>query len=176
MRHIVIAFLMVLSLASSSVVATEPAPLESLAFLLGEWESTGSGQPGSGTGTAVFSRGLQDRVILRKSYADYPPAGGKPGYRHDDLMVIHADAGGAVRADYYDSEGHVIRYTVELPAANQAVFLGEATANAPRFRLTYKLEGDGSMTGEFAMAPPGSSDDFKPYLHWTSHKAGDGAK
>ena len=36
---------------------------------------------------------VQDRVIVRTSYSNTPPSGGKAASRHDDLMVIYDDAG-----------------------------------------------------------------------------------
>ena len=158
------------SALATIAVASPPAEFEPFSFLIGEWNASGSGQPGVGTGTAVFSRGLQDRVIVRTSYAEYAAAAGKPASRHDDFMVIYPDAG-VVRADYYDSEGHVIRYSARSPGAGQAVFLSEAVAGEPGFRLSYKLEG-GVLKGEFAIAPPGTGQAFKPYLTWESAKAG----
>ena len=171
MRTAIIVGFVALSLAGSAVAAAEPAELQPLAFLVGEWEASGSGQPGVGAGTAVFSPGLQDRVILRTSYAEYPATGGKPGSRHDDLMIIYVGPGGGVRADYYDNEGHVIRYTVHSPAAGHAVFLSEAADGEPRFRLSYKLEPDSVLAGEFEIAPPGTPEAFKSYLTWQSRKA-----
>lgn len=44
-------------------------------FRVGEWVTLGQDEPGAGSGTAVFTRGLQDQVILRTSYAESPPAG-----------------------------------------------------------------------------------------------------
>ena len=161
---------------AAAAATTAPAELEPFAFLVGEWPSTGAGQPGAGTGAATFTRGVQDKVIVRASYADYPAAAGKPASRHDDLMVIYAAPGGGARADYYDSEGHVIRYVVQSPAPGQAIFLSEAAAGAPRFRLGYTLAAPGVLKGEFAIAPPGSPDTFKPYLTWESHRKGEGAK
>jgi hypothetical protein len=163
-----------LLLVGSTGLAAEPAGLRPFAFLIGEWAASGSGQPGSGSGTAVFSLGLQDRVILRTSYAEYPPTGGKPASRHDDLMVIYASASG-VRADYYDSEGHVIRYNVSSPATGQAVFLSEPVAGEPRFRLTYKSAANDALNGEFEITAPGT-DEFKPYLSWQSRKVMKAAK
>jgi hypothetical protein len=162
--------LVAMALFTAAALGAEPAELKPFDFLLGEWQSSGTGQPGSGTGTAVFTRGLQDRVLLRTSYAEYPAADGKPASRHDDMMVIHAAPGGEVRADYYDNEGHVIRYAVSSPATGQAVFLSEPASGAPRFRLTYTLDGSGVLRGEFATAPPGATADFKPYLQWESRK------
>ena len=171
-------FTMLAALAGPDVRAAAPAAsaLEPFAFLVGEWPSTGSGQPGAGTGTATFARSLQDKVIVRTSHAEYPAAGDKPATRHDDLMVIYAAPGGGARADYYDSEGHVIRYAVQSPAPGQAIFLGDAAGGGPRFRLAYTLAAPGVLKGEFAIAPPGTPEAFKPYLTWESHKKGEGAK
>ncbi len=165
MRSLSIVGVVVLVLADVTL-AGPPPELEPLSFLIGEWQASGAGQPGVGTGTAVFSRQLQERVILRTSFAEYPPAAGTPASRHDDLMVVYAAPGG-IKADYYDNEGHVIRYRVRSPAAGQAVFVSEASADEPRFRLTYRLEA-GMLRGEFAVAPPGVPEAFRPYLTWDS--------
>lgn len=162
--------------AAAPATTAAPAELEPFAFLVGEWPATGAGQPGAGTGTATFTRGVQDKVIVRTSFADYPAANGKPASRHDDLMVIYAAPGGGVRADYYDSEGHVIRYSVQSPAPGQAVFLSEAAGGGPRFRLGYTLAAPGVLKGEFAVAQPGGPEVFKPYLTWESHKKTEGVK
>jgi hypothetical protein len=157
-------------LVGSAVCAGPPAPLEPLAFLIGEWEATGAGPPGQGSGRAVFSRALQDRVILRTSYSEFPASGGAAGSRHDDLVVIYAVAGTGARADYYDNEDHVIHYAVNSPAVGEAVFVSESMAGEPRFRLSYKLTPDGILRGEFAIAPPGEPPAFKPYLAWESRR------
>jgi hypothetical protein len=163
------------AVAGSAVFAAEPTELEPLAFLVGEWSSP-PGAPESGSGTAVFTRSLQDRVILRTSYAEYPAAAGKPKSRHDDLMVIYAVTGDGVRAEYFDNEGHVIRYAVRSPAPGEAVFVSDAQAGTPRFRLSYRLEATGVLKGEFAIAPPGAPEAFQPYLAWESRKATGPAK
>jgi hypothetical protein len=162
---------------AAPAATSAPVELEPFAFLIGEWPASGTGQPGAGTGTATFTRGVQDKVIVRASYADYPAAAGKPASRHDDLMVIYAAPGGGARADYYDSEGHVIHYVVQSTAPGQAVFLSDAAAGGgPRFRLAYTLASPGVLKGEFAIAPPGTPETFKPYLTWESHKKTEGAK
>ncbi len=150
--------------------AAAPAPLDALAFLIGEWEAEGGGAAGAGRGGFTFARGLQDRVIVRTNHAEYPASGEGPASRHDDLMVVHAAEGGEIRADYYDSEGHVIRYVVTTPRAGNVVFLSEAAGGAPRFRLTYTLADDGRLDGLFEIAPPGKPDAFATYLRWTSRR------
>ncbi|MFI5184524.1 MAG: hypothetical protein ACHQNV_09005 [Vicinamibacteria bacterium] len=156
--------------AAATVHAGAPPELERAAFLLGSWSGSGAGQPGEGSGEAEFVRGLQDRVILRRSHAEYPAAPGRAAFRHDDLMVIYPGAEGALRADYYDNEGHVIRYVVDVPAADRAVFVSEAAAGAPRFRLSYALEATGVLRGQFEIAAPDAPQAFKPYLAWESRK------
>jgi hypothetical protein len=159
---------LLLLFVGSTGSAKEPAALEPLAFLIGEWPSSGAGQPGTTSGTAVFARGLQDRVIVRTSDAEYPGAPGQPASRHDDLMIIFVAPDGGARADYYDNEGHVIRYAVQVPTPGHAVFLSEPVAGQPRFRLSYALDSAGALEGEFAIAPPGALDAFKAYLTWKS--------
>lgn len=158
------AFLLVGSMAPAAV----PSELQPLAFLIGEWVSSGSGVPGSGQGTALFKWSLQDRVMLRTSYAEYPPEGSRPATRHDDLMVIYVSPAG-VRANYYDNEGHVIRYTVRSPAPGQAVFLSEARPDEPTYRLTYRLADGDTLDGEFEIAAPGT-ESFQSYLSWQSRR------
>lgn len=158
--------------AASVARAAPPPPLEPLGFLLGEWVVVGAGQPGEAAGSATFSRALGDRVILRQSCAEYPAAAGRPASRHEDLMVIHADTSGAVHADYYDNEGHVIRYAVRVPAPGQAVFASEPAPGEPGFRLSYRLEGSGRLRGAFEIAPAGDPAAFRPYLQWESRRAG----
>jgi len=171
MRHTVswVAFAAVL-LAGSAALAGPPAALEPLGFLIGEWEAAGAGPPGPGSGRATFSRALQDRVILRTSYAEYPPSGAAAGSRHDDLLVIYEEQGQGARADYYDSEGHVIRYVVASKAAGEATFVSEPVAGRPRYRLRYSLSKDGVLKGEFAIAATGEPAVFKSYLAWESRR------
>ena len=141
--------------------------LQPFAFLLGSWDAD-PGRSGE-TGGFTFSVGAQGHVILRTNYANYPAPSDKPASRHDDLMVIAPD-GNSVRADYFDSEGHVIRYAVQTAEAGQAVFLSDLKPNEPRYRLRYAANKDGSVTGVFDVAPPGAPTTFNAYLTWTARR------
>ena len=147
-----------------------PNPLSDLGFLLGTWGPSKSDPSGATAGTATFTEGLQRRVMIRTSFAVYPATAKAGETRHDDLMVIYAPDGGGIRADYYDNEGHVIRYAVTAPAAGEAVFVSEPVANAPRYRLWYTLSPDGVLRGTFEIAPPGRPESFGVYLTWESRK------
>lgn len=134
---------MILALLLAAAAATDPlAPLQPLT---GEWAGEGAG----GTGGFSFERALQGKVVVRKNFAEYPA----PRPRHDDLMVIYAE-GAALRADYWDSEGHVIRYTVEA-TPQKIVFASE------RFRLTYTLDGPDRLGILFEVA---QGKEMKPYI------------
>ncbi len=146
--------------------ASLPPALAPLEFLVGDWEGGGGGAPGQSQGGTTFAPGLQGRVLIRTNFAITAPTGTTPASRHDDLVIVYVDERGAVRADYYDNEGHVIRYAVTTPRPGQAVFTSDATASGPQYRLTYGATPSGVVSGEFAIAPPGKPGDFAPYLTW----------
>jgi len=85
-------------------------PLETLQFLVGEWE--GLGEQGGATGAFTFTPAVQNRVIVRTNYSNTPATASSPASRHDDLMTIYVEVN-VVKADYFDNEGHVIRYLVQ---------------------------------------------------------------
>jgi hypothetical protein len=140
-------------------------------FLLGNWESTGSsGEPGkAGMGSFSFALELQGRVLVRRSFAEYPAERGGPP-RHEDLLILHAGEGGGVDGVYFDSEGHVIRYHEAAAAApGEVTLVSEPGTATPRFRLRYRNTGADSTTGQFEIAPPGQ-DRFSTYLVWTARR------
>lgn len=127
-----------------------------LEFLLGDWTGFAGEKDtpiGSGEGSYSFQPELEQKIIVRHNKSSY-----SSGVRHEDLMVIYLDApNSSPRAIYFDSEGHVIRYTLAFPASERVVFESEVSVG-PRYRLTYWLEG----------ASPGSG--YKPYMNWTSRR------
>jgi hypothetical protein len=151
-------------------LASEKDQFAPLNFLLGKWEGVGSGKPGEGGGMAEFTPELQGHVIVRKSNADYPATPTRSAYSHTDLMIIYVDASKSFRADYYDNEGHVIRYTIHVRAQNEATFVSNPMPGEPRYRLTYQLNPNGNLDGTFEIAPPDHPDAFGPYLTWTTRK------
>jgi hypothetical protein len=142
-----------LLLLAPAVRAQTPAsPLAPFDFLIGAWTGEGTGQPGAGQGEFSFTSELNGRVLVRRSYNQLAS-----GPRHEDLMIVYVDA--TPRAIYFDSEGHVIHYTVSFPARNTVVF---ESADAPGYRLTYALEGK-KLNGKFEVGG-------KTYLTWTTVK------
>ena len=152
-------------LAGTAIAADNWEPLR---FLVGHWTGEGSGQPGSGGGAFSFEPDLQGKILVRKSYAEYPPANGRPASRHDDLMVVYREEGSPqIRASYFDNEGHVIQYTV-TPAPGAVVFESGGPPAGPRYRLTYTDAGTDKMALRFEIAPPGKA--YFTYLEGSAHR------
>src|SRR5262245_4140034 len=143
------------------------AALKPLGFLLGDWDAAPG--PSGETGGFSFRSGAQGHILVRTNFANYPASADKPASRHDDLMVIAPDAG-AICADYFDNEGHVIRYVARSINSGQVEFVSEIKPNEPRFRLRYTANRDDSLAGQFDIAPPGQPDTFSPYLSWTARR------
>ena len=108
--------------------------------------------------------------MVQTNHAEYPGSGGRPRLVHDDLMIICRIENGEVRADYYDTEGHVIHYRVDTAQSGEITFRSDPSAAGPGYRLKYKLRQDGAVQGEFAIAPPGTPGAFKVYLSWEMRK------
>jgi len=154
-----------IQLAFVALLAAQQAKQQawaSLKFLVGEWAGVGDGQAGQGAGKCSFEADLDGRVLVRKSYAEYPAAAGRAAFRHDDLMIVYPEAA-ALRAEYFDNEGHVIHYSVRV-AGDSAEFLSDAAPGAPRYRLTYRKAGPDALGLKFEIAPPGKPDSFETYL------------
>jgi len=135
-------------------------------YLIGDWVGEGGGQPGQGTGGFTFLPDLQNHVLVRKSHATYPATKERPAFAHDDLTVVYRDSDDAPpRAVYFDSEGHVIHYSVTVSADRKTIeFVSEPTPSSPRYRLTYLMTGSGDLTLKFEIAPPGKPDSFSTYI------------
>jgi hypothetical protein len=159
--------LALLAVAATSTSAQPKTPLSALEFLVGEWEAIGTA-PGESGGFG-FAFAVQDRVLVRTNHADYAASDRGPASRHDDLMVIYAEAG-VIKADYFDNEDHIIRYTAQVRGSKDVVFVSEAKASEPRYRLSYSMGADGVLKGQFEIAPPGAPAAFTSYLAWTSRK------
>lgn len=155
-------------LLPAAAFAAPPDPFAGLAFLVGEWTAgPGGGKPGEAIGGG-FTLGpdLGGAVLVRRNRAEYAPRPGQArGEVHEDLMVIHPE-GGALKAVYFDGEGHVVRYAVTA-GEGSATFESEP-GPGPRFRPVYRRHGEGQVSVAFLVAPPGK--DFQPYVSGTARR------
>lgn len=162
--------LLVLALAigfGHSIALAQGDLLSPLRFLIGEWQAIDT--PSGETGSFTFRLAVQDRVIVRTNEAVYAATTDRPASRHDDLMVIYEEHG-SLRADYFDNEGHVIRYACAPQDGHAVAFVSDAIPGEPRYRLTYTGGPNGTLLGSFEIASPTAPDTFKPYLSWKARK------
>ena len=154
------------ALPQSASLSASKADWPDWDFLLGEWTAAESnGVPGSASaGGFVLAPDLGGKILLRKNHAEYPPANGRPGIVHDDLMIIYRE-GGATKAFYDDNEGHVIRYDVSASADKKKItLLSEKAAGSPRYRLIYESLQPGLVKLSFEIAAPDKPEEFKKYV------------
>jgi hypothetical protein len=165
-----LAVLLILGSGAFSRVQAKEDPWESFRFLIGEW--VGEGKEGQGTGFFSLTPDLQGKVLVRKNHAELPAANGRPAAVHEDLMVIYkSENGKSAKAIYFDSEDHVINYTLTFSADKQTLtFLSEAVPQSPRFRLIYQKEADDQVGIKFEIAPPGKPEEFRVYLEGRAKK------
>jgi hypothetical protein len=170
MRYLVPLAIVLISLFSMACLQASPAdkaadwgPLQSL---VGDWIGEGGGTPGQGAGYFSFTPDLQGKILLRRNRAEYPAAKERAAFVHDDLMVVHRDAPEApLRAIYFDSEGHAIRYTVQAAAdGGEVVFVSGPEPSAPCYRLTYARIDQDHLMIKFEIAPPGKPAEFATYI------------
>lgn len=156
----------------------QPSPTPSgkwagLTFLLGEWQATGSGEPGQAEGTFSFFLQLDGHILVRYSRTLIkPPEKTEPIPREDLFIAYYGTPQSELRAIYFSPEGHVINYALASLDPDRSVVF-ESLPNpdplpAPRFRLSYALTPEGALQVEFAIAPPGG--DYRPYTAGLAHR------
>jgi len=153
--------------------ATATTELSKFSWLMGDWVGEGSGQPGQGEGSFSFKTDLDNHIIIRKNHTSYPATTGKPAFVHDDMLIIFSDEPGSFsKAIYMDNEDHVLHYSIQFSADQKTiVFLSEARANMPVFRLSYALADADNVLIKFEIARPDQPGSFNTYLSGKAHKA-----
>jgi hypothetical protein len=140
-------------------------------YLLGEWDGGNVGDPGEGHGRFAFSFDLDRNILVRKSSTVYPDTPERPGFTHDDLIIVHVDNDAQMRAIYFDNEGHVIHYEVTVSSDRQTITLQSyPEPTIPQFRFTYIKTGKDTLDARFEMAPPGKPGAFFTYLEGTAKR------
>jgi len=162
-RHVAAALIAAVTLASvaDAQQVTRPDPFGPIAALLGQWEGTTNGQPGSGTATRRYERTLNSRFIRVVNRTEYPPQEKNPkGEKHDDEGFFSFDRGRKrIVFRQFHIEGFVNTYVLEgEPSADRIVFTSEAIENIPtgfQARETYHLQGTDEFEEVFELAEPG---------------------
>jgi hypothetical protein len=158
-------------LNAQNTASTGKEQWSGLSFLEGAWDAkTLGGTSGAdASGSYTFRQELSGHILAR--HASNAGCKGPDGFDcdHGDLLYVYRDPPGqALKAIYFDNEGHVIHYSVSTPAPNTAVFIADAPAPGPDIRLVYELKG-GVMFGKFQMRTPGKTE-WTSYLEWSGGK------
>ncbi len=139
-------------------------------FVLGTWEGEGGGEPGQGTGGFTFAPELDGRILVRRSFTEFPPHEGRPAFRHDDLIIVDRDPAGAAHATYWDNEGHRIDYDVTVSGSPRTItFLTRERPGAERIRFIYWDRGPGRLEYTFDLAAP-DAPAFTTHVRGTARR------
>ncbi len=156
------------AVSSSQTKSADPWP--AWEFLVGHWTATGTGAPGQSTGTTSFDFDLNSRVLVRRNHVDYPATKERPAFTHDDFLITYKDpSGDRFLADYWDNEGHVIRYTAAALPDGSIQFIS-MPGPGPAFRMTYFKEAADTIRIRFEIAPPDKPGEFKVYVEGTAKR------
>ncbi len=172
--YFIVIIVLVQVISFPGIISSQENPIkinwDSWKFLIGEWVGEGGGNPGQGTGGFTFYPDLQNRILIRKNFANYPPTNNNPAFRHDDLMIIYQE-NDSTKAIYFDNEGHVINYSISFSENKETiVFLGEVKLNSPTFRMTYIKIKEDKVKILFEIAPPGNANAFSLYIEAYANK------
>jgi hypothetical protein len=141
--------------------------LARLDFLLGRWEGTQEGQPGTGTVTREYTRELNGRFIRAHNRSVYPAQPKNPkGEVHEDVGYFGLDRSRKLIVfRQFHVEGFVIQYVWDTASTgSRVVMASEAIENIPkgyRARETYVQVSADEFEEIFEMAEPGK--DFQVY-------------
>jgi len=174
MRYLVrLAIIWAIVVCLHASAADKPAGWGPVEYLVGDWTGEGGGGPGQGSGSFSFKPDVQGKILVRKNRAEYPATKERAAFVHDDLTIVYRDTPeSGLRAIYFDSEGHTIRYEVQAPPDGKAVvFVSGAEPSAPRYRLTYTRLDQDRLKIKVEIAPPGKPEQFATYIEASARRA-----
>jgi len=151
---------------SLTVQSTPPDPWINMRFIVGSWNGSVSGQPGSGTAARTYEFVLGNKFIHVRNKSTYPPHENNPkGEVHEDWGFISYDsARKKLVLRQFHVEGFVNQFVLQSESRNEIVFVSESIENIPagwRARETYRVLGSDEFVERFDLAPPGK--DFELY-------------
>jgi len=146
--------------------------------LLGRWEGTASGKPGTGSQVRRYESVLRGTFIMGTDKTRWQPSEGQPdGETHEDICLLSYDraAGQAVMRSFF-VEGFACEYRCVEAAADgsRLVFEASEVENGPsgmRARETFAFIGPDEFESTFELAQAGG--DFAPYTTERLTRVGD---
>jgi hypothetical protein len=131
--------------------------LKSLSFLEGEWSAA---TPGGANGPNVigacsFKKELGGHILARHSSNSSCKGPADFDCDHGDLLYVYVDGPAqALKAIYFDNEGHVIHYNVSTPTSSSVIFLSDPSSRPSipaRVRVERRRDG-GQIPNAYAGA------------------------
>lgn len=158
------AVIFALFFASAAITEAQndkPDPWAPIRFLVGEWEGTASGEPGTGTVSRSYEFVLGNRFIHERNTSVYPPQEkNKAGEVHQHWSFFSYDrTRKTLIFRQFHQEGFVILYALnsDLSSSSKLVFESEQVENVNsswKTRETYELVSNDEFTETFEIAKP----------------------
>jgi len=141
---------------------SKPDVWQPIRFMVGSWEGTAEGEPGSGTARRSYAFVLKDRFLYERNVTTYPPqAANKAGEVHEHWSFFSYDRARKVLVlRQFHPEGFVNQYVLDAQASRpgKLVFVSEALENLDkgwRARETYEVRSQDEFVETFEVAEPG---------------------
>ena len=141
--------------------ASAPDQWAPVRFLLGSWEGTSTGQPGTATVRREYRFALREQFVEERHTSTYAPQEKNPkGEVHEHVSYISYDRGRKLLVlRQFHVERFVIQYRQESAAPGVALaFLSEAMETTPpgwQARETYTVHGPDEFEEVFELAQAG---------------------
>jgi hypothetical protein len=141
--------------------STGPDPFDRVRFLIGRWQGTSEGQPGTGTLRREYALALNGRFIRVHNRSEYPAQEKNPrGEIHEDEGFISFDrTRQKLVLRQFHVEGFVNQYVEDGDSSPaRLVFTTESIENIPagwRARETYVVHGPDEFEEIFELAEGG---------------------
>ena len=165
---LIITTITLLASVGTAQTSARPDPWELLRTLVGTWEGTGSGQPGTSRIQREYRLVLNDKFLHVQNKSTYDPQPKNPrGEVHQDWGMMSFDkARKTFVLRQFHVEGFVNQYVMTSSSGDgkTIVFTSETIENIPagfRARETYKILGPDEFKEVFEVAEPGK--DFELY-------------
>ena len=148
--------------------------LRPLEWLIGTWEGTATGNPGTGAQVRRYESVLRGEFIMGTNRTTWSPTPAHPqGEVHEDISFISYDRA-AKRFVYtvFYVERFVAEHTCERADENTFVFTADRVQNGPpgmRSRETFVHRGD-ELESRFELSTPGK--DFALYTREMLRRTG----
>jgi hypothetical protein len=148
------------TIPASQVKPNAADPFEPIAFLIGRWEGTSEGQPGTGKVQREYTRVLNSRFIHGRNRSEYPPQGKNPKgeiHEHQDWFSFDRARKRLVLRQFH-VEGFVNQYVQDADSTAPLAFTTESIENVPagwRARETYVVHGPDEFEEIFELAQAG---------------------